>query len=114
MVMGLGEFALYVVIELLAGVIQEGVSYASLSYFQRRKIERRVEDAVAEVVEPLLSFLSVEGLSEDKQQRLMENHGLSILVVLMIVILCVRKQRSSTAMVLRSNTGLLVENYGQI
>lgn len=69
---GLGEFALGVIYELLASIIQEGVNYTVLPFFQRRKIDRRIEDATAEVVEPLLPFLSQEGIPEDKQRRLIQ------------------------------------------
>ena len=41
-------------------------------FFEQRRIKRRVEDATAEVVEPLLTFLSNEGVSEDKQRRLIQ------------------------------------------
>lgn len=68
----LGEFALNIVMELLANVIQEGANYTALPYFQRRKIERRIEDATAEVVEPLLPFLAQEGIPEDRQRRLIQ------------------------------------------
>ena len=68
--MDFGEFALNMIVELLGGAIQAGVSYATLPYFERRRIARRVEDATAEVVEPLLPFLSQEGISDDKQRRL--------------------------------------------
>lgn len=68
----LGQFALDVVSGLVTEVIQGGVNYAALPYFERRKISRRIEDAVAEVVEPLLPFLNHEGVSEDKQRRLIQ------------------------------------------
>jgi predicted NACHT family NTPase len=68
----LGQLALDLIINLLAGVIQEGVSYKALPFFERRKIERRIEDAIAEVVEPLLPFLAQEKIPEDKQRRLIE------------------------------------------
>jgi len=68
----LGKFALDVIINLLSGVIQEGVNYAALPYFERRKIERRIEDAVAEVVEPLMPFLRQEKVPDDKQKRLIQ------------------------------------------
>ena len=69
---GLDEFALGVIYELLAGVIVEGVNYTLLPYFQRRKIESRILDATAEVVEPLLPFLSNEGISGNKQKILIQ------------------------------------------
>jgi hypothetical protein len=68
----LGQLALDLIINLLAGVIQEGVSYKALPFFERRKIERRIEDAIAEVVEPLLPFLAQEKIPEDKQRRLIQ------------------------------------------
>lgn len=68
--MELGEFTLSIIINLLSSVIHDGIK--SQPYFQRRKIERRIEDATAEVVEPLLPFLAHEGISEDKQRRLIE------------------------------------------
>jgi hypothetical protein len=68
----LGKLALDLIINLLAGVIQEGVKYTALPFFQRRRIERRIEDAVAEVVEPLLPFLAQEKIPQDRQRRLIE------------------------------------------
>ncbi|MCT7953338.1 hypothetical protein NG798_26415 [Ancylothrix sp. C2] len=70
--MDLGAFALSIITNLLSSVISEGTNYSALPFFQRRKIERRIEDATAEVVEPLLPFLAHEGISEDKQHRLIE------------------------------------------
>lgn len=68
--MELGEFTLGIITNLLSSVIYDGIK--NQPYFQRRKIERRVEDATAEVVEPLLPFLEHEGIPEDKQRRLIE------------------------------------------
>lgn len=56
----LGQLALDLIINLLAGVIHDGVKYTTLPFFERRRIERRIEDAIAEVVEPLLPFLAQE------------------------------------------------------
>jgi hypothetical protein len=70
--MELGAFAFSIITNLLSSVIFEGTNFSTLSFFQRRKIERRIEDATAEVVEPLLPFLAHEGISEDKQRRLIE------------------------------------------
>lgn len=66
----LGQFAFDLIINLLANVIYSGASYKALPFFERRRIEGRIEDAVAEVVEPLLPFLAQEKIPEDKQQRL--------------------------------------------
>ena len=68
----IGEFALKLIVGLLNSAIKAGVSYAGRDFFERRKIERRVEDATAEVVEPLLPFLSQEHVPDDKQRRLIE------------------------------------------
>lgn len=69
---GLGKFALDLITGLLIGMIQESVDYSSLPFFQSRKIERRIEDSVAEVVEPLLPFLEQEKIPKEKQYRLIE------------------------------------------
>jgi hypothetical protein len=68
----LGQLALDLIINLLAGVILEGANYMALPFFERRRIERRIEDAIAEVVEPLLPFLAQERIPEDKQRRLIQ------------------------------------------
>jgi hypothetical protein len=70
--MELGEFTLSVIASLLASVIDERIKSQGLGYFDRRKIDRRIEDATAEVVEPLLPFLNNEKISEDKQRHLIE------------------------------------------
>jgi hypothetical protein len=69
---GIGQFAFEVIVSLVASAIQAGVELTTLPYFQRRKIERRFEDATAEVVEPLLPFLEQERVPQDKQRRLIE------------------------------------------
>lgn len=68
--MGVGEFALGLIIELLGAAMEGGIKFTALPFFQQRKIRRRVEDATAEAVEPLLPFLDNEGIKEDKQRRL--------------------------------------------
>jgi len=71
-VMDIGEFFLSVVTSLVASGVQAVTKYLSLPYFQRRKIERRIEDITAEVVEPLLLFLSREGVAEEQQHLLVQ------------------------------------------
>jgi len=68
----IGEFALGLIYELLSTVIVDGVKLNAQPFFEQRKIKRRVEDATAEVVEPLLTFLSNEGVSDEKQRRLIQ------------------------------------------
>jgi len=70
--MGIAEFTLGIIGNLLASVIEAGINFSTQSFFERRKILRRVEDATAEVVEPLLPFLENERISEDKQRRLIQ------------------------------------------
>ncbi len=72
MLLELGQLALDLIINLLASVIHEGVNYKAKPYFERRKIDSRIEDAVAEVVEPMLPFLAQEHIPEDKQRRLIQ------------------------------------------
>lgn len=72
MTVGIGEFTFAVVTKLIANLISAGTKHASLPFFERRKIDRRVEEATAEVVEPLVHFLSQEGLTEAQQHLLVE------------------------------------------
>ncbi len=69
---GIGQFAFNLITTLVMGVLQEGVNYKVLQFFERRRIDRRIEDAIAEVVEPLLPFLAQEKIPEDKQRRLIQ------------------------------------------
>lgn len=64
------EFALGVIVSLVANALSSAAGFAGLPYFKQQKIRRRVEIATAEVVEPLLPFLSNEGLSELQQKLL--------------------------------------------
>ena len=68
----LGKLVFDLVSQLILGIIQDGLKSSTLSFFERRKIERRVEDATAEVVEGIVPFLEQEKISQDKQQRLIE------------------------------------------
>lgn len=67
---GIEEFALGVVASLVASAVSSSSGFAALPFFKQRKIENRVENATAEVIEPLLPFLANEGLNEDQQQLL--------------------------------------------
>lgn len=68
----LEEFIFDVVKSLVANVIQKSTSLATLRYFEKRKIQSRIEDAIAEVVQPMLPFLEQEKLSEQQQRLLLE------------------------------------------
>lgn len=69
--MGFAEFTLGIITNLLSSVIYD-VTKSQLDPFKRRKIQRKIEDAIDEVVKPLLPFLENEHISEDKQRRLIE------------------------------------------
>jgi predicted NACHT family NTPase len=68
--MGIEEAAFGIILNLISGVLQKGIDYSSLNFFEKRKVQRHIEDAVAAVVEPLLPFLTQEGVAEEQQQRL--------------------------------------------
>ena len=68
----IGAVALHLITNLVAGVIQEGVSYQLQPFFEQRRIRRRIEDAIAEVVEPLLPLLTQEHIPADIQYRLIQ------------------------------------------
>jgi hypothetical protein len=69
--MGLAEFTLSIITNLLSSVIYD-LTKSQTDFFKRRKIQSRIDDATAEVVEPLLPFLANECIPEDKQRRLIE------------------------------------------
>jgi hypothetical protein len=60
-----------IITNLLSSVISD-VTKSQLDPFKRRRIQRKIEDAINEVVKPLLPFLENEHISEDKQRRLIE------------------------------------------
>lgn len=60
------------VLELVLEAVKARVEYTSESYFVQRRIKSQIENAVAQVVEPLLPFLKLEGLDEGRQQLLVE------------------------------------------
>jgi len=66
----LEQFVFEKVAAIINEVINDGVKYAGLSFFEKLKIQKRVELATAEVIEPLVPFISREGISSDKQERL--------------------------------------------
>lgn len=66
------DFVLGLITNLLSSIIEEEINYHGLNFFEKRRIKRRVEDATAEVVEPLIPFIRHEGISEEKQRRLIE------------------------------------------
>lgn len=72
MAASLSEFALEIILGLVKNAVQKVVDVSVLAYFEQRKVNRRVEDAVADVVEPLLPFLEQENISEEKQRRLLQ------------------------------------------
>lgn len=70
--MGIAEFAFSAIASLLSSVIYEGVKLSSLGFLQKKKIKNRIENAIVNVIAPLMPFLQNEGVPEDKQRRLIE------------------------------------------
>ncbi len=70
--LNLGKMAFDLVSQLIWGVIQNSLKLSTLDFFEKRKIERRVEDATAEIVQGLLPFLEQEKIPKDQQLRLIE------------------------------------------
>ncbi|HZJ23062.1 MAG TPA: hypothetical protein VFD54_07120, partial [Anaerolineales bacterium] len=68
----LGKLAFDLVSKLILGVVQGGLKTTTLDFFEKRKIERRVEDATADVIQGVVPFLEQEKISPEKQQRLIE------------------------------------------
>ena len=72
MVAELGAFAFELIFDLVKDAIGEQVNISSLAFFERLKVESRVKVATAQIVEPFLPFLAQEGVSEEKQRRLIQ------------------------------------------
>lgn len=60
------------IFQLIVGVIDDKLKSSTLSFLEKRKIRSRVEDATAEIAESLVPFLQQEGISQEKQERLIE------------------------------------------
>ena len=72
MAVTLGEFAFGIIINLVSDAIERIVDISGLDFFEQRRIKTQVENAVAEIVKPLIPFLKQEKIDEDKQQRLLQ------------------------------------------
>jgi hypothetical protein len=70
--MAIVEFAFDVISGLVTEVIQKKIDYTPIPFFERLKIKNRINESLGAVVEPLLPFLENEGISEDKQRRLIQ------------------------------------------
>jgi len=68
----IGKIVLDLVLDLINTAIGNVIEKAAVSFFTRRKIIARIENATAEVIEPMLPFLSVEGVREDYQKLMVE------------------------------------------
>ena len=62
------EIAIDIIKELITKILEQKIS--DLDYFKKRKIKRRIEDVVADLVESLMPFMLSEGINEEKQYRL--------------------------------------------
>jgi hypothetical protein len=67
----LAELAYDLIMGLIVNAAYDSIKVSVGDFFQRRKIEKRIEDSVASVVEPLLPFLSNEGISLINQEQLL-------------------------------------------
>jgi hypothetical protein len=72
MSMDIGELTVSLVVNLLSSIIYDTSKLGSVPYFQRRRILKKVEDTTADAIEPLIPFLENEGISFDKQRRLVQ------------------------------------------
>jgi adenylate kinase family enzyme len=70
--MGIDDFLLGIVGNLIASSISPSIEQGVMSAFQRRKIKRRVDEALCEVVEPIIPFLKQEKLTQNQQRLLIE------------------------------------------
>lgn len=68
----LAGFTFDMIWQLIMGLVGTQIENAAVSYFDKKRIRRRVEVATEEVVEPLLPFLASERIPEEKQQRLIQ------------------------------------------
>lgn len=73
--MGFEEFAFGVVASLVASVTHSYSGFRTLKYLKKRKVESRVDDATAQVVESLVGFLEKEGLNDIQKSVLIETCG---------------------------------------
>lgn len=70
--MGIAEVAFGVATSLLANVIQSITSKSTINYFQQKRLDSRIDEAISMVIEPMLSSLKREGIPEEMQIFLME------------------------------------------
>lgn len=68
--MDLSSIVFDMVYELIKKIAFDSISLDSIGFFERRKIENRIDKAIVDVVEPLIPFLKHEDISEDKALRL--------------------------------------------
>jgi hypothetical protein len=67
-----------VIEKLVISAISKATSYAAQDFFQRRRVERAVETAAANVAETLVSFFASERVTEDLQYLLLEECRLAL------------------------------------
>ena len=63
-------FLFSVVSSLVGNLIYEKIGLSSLPFLQRKKIKSKINEAVAEVIEPILDFLKTEGISDAQTELL--------------------------------------------
>lgn len=70
--MDIGLFALNVVTSLVAQAIWAAGGAWQEHALNKRRVERKIEDVVQSVVEPLIAFLTSEGVTPERQQLLLQ------------------------------------------
>jgi hypothetical protein len=68
----LGAFAFDLINNLISSAVQKLLDDSVTDFFERRRIQNRIGNAVADVVQPLLPFLTNEKIPEEQQRRLIE------------------------------------------
>jgi hypothetical protein len=72
MVNSISQFAFEIVINMISDVIGRITGLSSVDFFDRRRVNSQIEDAIAKIVKPLIPFLCQEKIDEDKQHRLLQ------------------------------------------
>ena len=70
--MGIDDFLLSVVASLIATSISTPIDNGVIGLLERRRIQRRMDAAIDELIQPITHFLTQEKITEDQQRLLIE------------------------------------------
>ena len=70
--MGIEEYIFTAILSLITNAVTSTTRLEKSDFFTKRKVKARLENATAEVVQPLLPFLEQEGVDERQQRILVE------------------------------------------